>query len=240
MNTANGFIVLHRKLLEWEWHDNPNTLSLFIHLLLGANHEDNIKNGIEIKRGECLTSLPKLARLTGQTEKQVRVSLEHLKTAGTVADRSTNRYRIITVLKYDDYQVKGRQKGRQRADKRADKGQAEGHQYNNNNNENNITIIKEKEKEKTQPKPFTPPTLQEVLDYVSERGNKIDGEYFFYYYEDKGWDMKNWKAKIITWEKREEKYKNGSGNGRGSGSPEGNHGQNKPDYSKFSAGIIQL
>ena len=141
MNRANGFIALYRKMLDWEWHNNPNTLSTFIHILLGANHEDGVSKGVLVKRGQLLTSLPALAKETGQTMRQVRVSLDHLKMTGELTDESTNRYRIITVVKYDDYQNNDRQNGRQMTDNTADKRQATGHRYNNNNNINKETNI---------------------------------------------------------------------------------------------------
>lgn len=53
---------------------------------------------------------------------------------------------------------------------------------------------------------FTPPTLEEVTEYVKERGNLIDPKKFFDYYEAAGWKdskgqpVKNWKQKAITWE----------------------------------------
>lgn len=54
---------------------------------------------------------------------------------------------------------------------------------------------------------FTPPTLEEVKLYCSERSNKIDPEYFLDYYETRGWKlskgqpMKDWKAAVRTWER---------------------------------------
>ena len=55
---------------------------------------------------------------------------------------------------------------------------------------------------------FTPPSLPEVQDYCYERQNKIDPEAFIDFYEGKGWmvgknKMKDWKACIRTWERRE-------------------------------------
>ena len=35
-----GFIALYRKMLDWDWYTDTNTKSLFIHLLLKANHKD--------------------------------------------------------------------------------------------------------------------------------------------------------------------------------------------------------
>ena len=55
---------------------------------------------------------------------------------------------------------------------------------------------------------FKKPTLEEVKEYCKERNNNIDAEYFMDYYESKGWmigknKMKDWKASIRTWEKKE-------------------------------------
>lgn len=52
-----------------------------------------------------------------------------------------------------------------------------------------------------------PPTLEDVTSYCQERNNSVDPEAFIAFYESKGWKvggakMKNWKAAIITWEKR--------------------------------------
>ena len=56
-------------------------------------------------------------------------------------------------------------------------------------------------------KKFKKPTLKEVQDYCKERNNGIDPERFIDFYESKNWmigknKMKDWKACIRTWEKR--------------------------------------
>lgn len=62
-------------------------------------------------------------------------------------------------------------------------------------------------------KRFTPPSATEVADYVSEKGYHIDPEAFVDFYQSKGWkvgkdSMKDWKAAVRTWEKREKPEKN--------------------------------
>ena len=61
---------------------------------------------------------------------------------------------------------------------------------------------------KTTTKRFIKPTLEEVKQYCKERNNKINAEYFIDYYEANGWkvgknSMKDWKAAIRNWERRE-------------------------------------
>lgn len=56
------------------------------------------------------------------------------------------------------------------------------------------------------------PTIDEVYAYCKERKNGINPEAFYDFYESKGWmvgknKMKDWKACVRTWEKRERQDK---------------------------------
>jgi hypothetical protein len=55
---------------------------------------------------------------------------------------------------------------------------------------------------------FSPPTVDEVRAYCTERKNRVDAERFVNYYAAKGWrvgrgPMVNWKAAVHTWEKND-------------------------------------
>lgn len=100
----NWFVKLHRKILDWEWYDDINTCRLFFHLLLKSNYEDNKWHWVEIKRWQRLTSLPSLSKETWLTIQQIRTSISRLKSTGEITDQSTNTFRLITVIKYNDYQ----------------------------------------------------------------------------------------------------------------------------------------
>jgi len=57
---------------------------------------------------------------------------------------------------------------------------------------------------------FNKPTLDQVNDYCIERKNNVDAEAFLDFYESKDWKigknkMKDWKACVRTWERRETK-----------------------------------
>ena len=65
----------------------------------------------------------------------------------------------------------------------------------------------------TKRKRFEKPTLSEIKAYCIERGNKVDAQHFFDYYESNGWkvgknSMKNWQAAIRTWERSEYRKSN--------------------------------
>lgn len=101
----NGFIKLFRQFKEWEWYSNNNVKSLFIHCLLSANFKDKKWQGTIIKRGQFVTSLSNLADELGLTAQNIRTALEKLTKTGELTKQSTSIYTVITVCKYDSYQV---------------------------------------------------------------------------------------------------------------------------------------
>ena len=127
---AEPFIKLYRKMLKWEWYDDSNTFKLFIHFLLKANWKKGYWHGLEIQPGQFVTSLPKISKETGLSMRQARTALDHLKATGEVTDKTFSKFRIITVLKWDEYQVSDMQN----ADKR---------QANDTQNDRQTTTIEE-------------------------------------------------------------------------------------------------
>lgn len=70
-----------------------------------------------------------------------------------------------------------------------------------------IELETEKKKEIKRAK-FTKPAVAIIKEYCDEKSYNIDAEYFFNYYESKGWligksPMKSWKAALANWNKRE-------------------------------------
>lgn len=134
---SKGYIALFRQFMDWEWYDDANTMRLFIHCLLCANHETNKWRGKIIERGQFITSQSKLANRLKLSIKQIRGSLNKLKMTGELAVLTSPEYSIITVKNYDYYQGEGRQKDSQMSQK----GQTKGRRRATNNNENNISNI---------------------------------------------------------------------------------------------------
>ena len=55
---------------------------------------------------------------------------------------------------------------------------------------------------------FTPPEMDEIINYCVHRKNKVDAQHFYDFYASKGWmigktKMKDWKACVRTWERRD-------------------------------------
>lgn len=99
-----GHIKLDRKILNWEWYGDINTCRLFIHLLLQANHKEGKWQGNIIGRGQLITGLLKLNEDTGLTIRQLRTCFDKLKMTGEITIKTTNKFRLITICKYDTYQ----------------------------------------------------------------------------------------------------------------------------------------
>lgn len=100
----DGFIKLHRRIVDWEWYNDLPTFCLFIHLLLKANYVDHNWRGQVIKRGSFVTSYASLSAETALTVEQVRRALKNLQKTGEIEKVSTNKNTLIIVTKYNDYQ----------------------------------------------------------------------------------------------------------------------------------------
>ena len=209
MNT--GFILLYRQIVEWEWYQNPNTFRVFLHILLMANYTEGRFEGQTIKRGQLVTSLPKLSQQTKLSIQNVRTAISHLISTGEITVRTTSKYRVITIVKYDEYQVDNRQNNSQLTGNQQATNRQEGEnqqQYKKDikrEKGNNILSLK-REREK-----FTPPTVDDVERYCDEKGiYGFNAQHFVDYYTARGWmigknKIKDWKACIRTWLHNDEK-----------------------------------
>lgn len=109
----NGWIKLHRQLIEWEWYSDLNVRIFFIHCLLLANHETKKWRGKEIKRGQFITSLENISHSSGLTVQQVRGCIKKLKTTGEITCETTSQYSIISINNWNDYQENNMQNNKQ-------------------------------------------------------------------------------------------------------------------------------
>lgn len=106
---TEGWIKLHRSLIEWEWYSDIPTKVLFLHILIMANYEDKKWHGIEIKRGSFITSVNKLSVETGLSKQTIRTSLKKLEISKEINIQTTNKYTLLIVCKYDCYQSETKQ-----------------------------------------------------------------------------------------------------------------------------------
>lgn len=104
LNINGNWIKLFSKFVNWEWYTDQNTKSLFLHCLLKANWKESKFMGETIPRGSFVTSLDSLGKELGLTVQEIRTALKHLISTNELTSKSTNKYRIITVVNYELYQ----------------------------------------------------------------------------------------------------------------------------------------
>lgn len=104
MSGRNGYIKLHRKMLDWGWYQNQNVKDLFIHLLLIANFKESQFEDMTIYPGQIITSINSLSKGTKLSTRNVRTALDKLEKSKILTKQATNRFTIITIKNWELYQ----------------------------------------------------------------------------------------------------------------------------------------
>ena len=104
--SQQGWISIHRKILESNICPKGkfSRFEAWIFILLQANHQDGLWQGIVVKRGSFITSQVKLSDSLGWALGTVNLFLNWLKTESRIEIKTTNKYTVISVINYDTYQ----------------------------------------------------------------------------------------------------------------------------------------
>ena len=172
----------------------------------------------EVQAGQFITSLKSIVencKCKDITSQKVRTALERFEKLGFLTSKSTNRNRLITIVNWQFYQDKAFSDNKQNNKLITSQQQADNKPIttnNNINNDNNVNndnnnIMSDKPTAISKSKKFIPPSFEQVHAYCLERNNNIDPQAFIDYYSAVGWKvgskaMKDWKAAIRTWERR--------------------------------------
>lgn len=141
----SGYIKLHRQLLDSLQFQNPNTLKIWIWMLLKATHKEQrvcLKVGkgyttVELKRGEFI-----FGRNAANKELNLEPSLIYrvvkvLHNDGTIVVKPNNQYSIITICNYDTYNEL-ENNNEQPVNNRRTAGEQPTDTYNNDKNVKNV------------------------------------------------------------------------------------------------------
>lgn len=105
---GKGFALLHRKIMDTPFYKDAEASHLWVHLLLRANYEPTMvsteSGDVFCDRGEFLTGRNSLAMETGLTADRVKSLLRKFTGLGMITTKSTNRFSVLRVVKYDEYQ----------------------------------------------------------------------------------------------------------------------------------------
>tara|TARA_R100000654_G_scaffold41463_1_gene67574 strand:+ start:611 stop:1099 length:489 start_codon:yes stop_codon:yes gene_type:complete len=160
MNQKQGWIKIHRQLLDWEWYDDINVTRLFLHILLKANHKPKNYKGEIVKVGEHLTSRDILSKETGLTVRQVRTALTKLKMTSELTITSSSQGTKIQVVNYEKYQVLTNEKTTKRP-------------ANDQQTTSNKNVKNEKKKKNKQKKEIVIPYMstKSINNYLKQKNN---------------------------------------------------------------------
>lgn len=107
-NDGKGFALLHRKIMDVPFYKDAEAAHLWVHLLLRANHEQTLVStdvgDVMCERGEFITGRNTLAMETGLTADRVKSLLRKFQNLGMISTKSNNRFTVLKVVKYDEYQ----------------------------------------------------------------------------------------------------------------------------------------
>lgn len=210
----DGWIKLHRKIMDTPLYlSEPFTrMQAWIDLLLLANHKEGLfyvrGNKVVVGRGQIGTSSRMLANRWKWSRGKVERFLQDLEESGQIKPQKTNVITLISICNYDEYQNTEPQNEPQTSHRQTT-NEPQTDPNKNDNNVNNANNDNKESKGKTSR--FTPPTIEEVKARIAEMGYTFDAEAFIAFYQSNGWmvgksKMKDWKAAMVTWQKREPRF----------------------------------
>jgi len=126
-NKPDGWIKLHRKILDNPISEKPTWAWLWIYLLLRANHQDKefIFNGEKTicRRGQILTGRTDISKSTRIPPTTVERILNYLESEHQIGQEKTSKNRLITIRNYNQYQQTDSKADSKKKDKRTTSGQ---------------------------------------------------------------------------------------------------------------------
>ncbi|WP_416778309.1 DNA replication protein [Xenorhabdus budapestensis] len=108
--SGKGFALMYRKIMDCDFYKKDSqAVHLWIHLIMKANSKPGVVESdigeVIVSRGQLMTSRPELCAQTGIEDNKMRALLRSFKSKGMISTESKgNKFSIITVLKYDEYQ----------------------------------------------------------------------------------------------------------------------------------------
>ena len=175
-----GWIKLHRTLKDWEWYDDINATRLLVHLLISVNYEDKPWKGILINSGSMVLSWDSLSNACGLSVQQCRTAMTKLKNSQEVTIKSTNKYQVVTLMKWEQMQGSESEDNKQPNKQVTIKQQTNNKQVTTTKEVNNI-ITKETNNIINRESEFK----NSLQPYLEEFGSDMLNNFYLYWTEKK-------------------------------------------------------
>ena len=201
---ANGFIVINRRIEDWQWWGNIYAMAIWLYIIEKANWKDGYWSvtGEEVPRGSFITSKRKIAADLDINKRTVDRWLTRFQNARQIDVKVTSRSTMITVINYAKYQGIANEGAPLDAPLDAPPSA-----HNRTKKQSNKETKKPINTQESVRASFAPPSLEEVDQYINAKGYHFTADEFVSFYESIGWKvgrnpMENWKAACTTWENR--------------------------------------
>ena len=197
------WVKLHAKLLDSRVFANEGLLKVWIYCLCRANRGKAFvpittgrgQTDVELSPGQFIFGRNKAAQKLGMSSSTVWKRMNKLKNMRNIDIKSNSHYSVVTICNWEAYQYVPTEK--EQAKEQPSNRQVTGKEQPSNTDKSN--------KSNKSNGRFAPPTIQEVSDYMQDKGgSKSEAEKFWYHYDSKGWKvgstkMKNWKSAASGW-----------------------------------------
>ena len=206
-----GWIKLHRKIMDHWIFQDAEYLKFWIYLLLDVNHQDRKiiwnKEVITVKRGEKITSLKKLSYEFKCSREKVRHFLKLLKNDTMIDIIHNTNYTHLKICNYDSYQIEPHTEKTARKQPENSEKTVSDTNKNVKKGKNDKNII---------------PEWQEFLEYAREKEPQVLEKALKLKYEawkESGWKtggkkphkIQNWKTTLLNtlpYVEKDTKYRN--------------------------------
>lgn len=217
----NGFVRIPRRLFSTAWWNKKRAFSesdAVIDLYKSANVRDRTDpDGTKVLRNQFVTSYRALADRWYWPPMKVNRFLKRLEDDGYLRITSSKYKTIITMVDFGTDNDKSDTPNETliipSTKDLCGVGDTPSDTYNNKKEKKEYKIpplfpLEGEGETKPKVRRFTKPTVQEVDDYIKEKGYNFSAGAFVDFYESKGWvvgksPMKDWKAACRTWQRLE-------------------------------------
>jgi hypothetical protein len=117
MSNVSSYIYLFRDSLKHRYFKNVNLWHFYQYCMMKASYKKHAvmvgNQSVEIERGEFVFGRKVAAEESGLTENEIRTCLKILEKDKKVTIKTTNKFSIISIMKFDSWQIGSREDNQQ-------------------------------------------------------------------------------------------------------------------------------
>lgn len=210
----NGWIRLYRQLLDSPVFENEKALKIWIWCLLKATHTEREQlvglQVVNLEKGQFIFGRKKASEELNINENTIYKYIKMLEKLEMITTNSNTKFTIVSIRNWKEYQYISNEEVTTEEQQNNNKVTTKEQQNNTNKNVKNDKNVKNVRNNNSK---FIPPTIEEISQYVLEKRLNVSAQQFFDYFntgdwiDSKGNKVKNWKQKILTWNKYAEPKK---------------------------------